>query len=65
MIKWLSEQISKQKMNLLKRRSDITGDTLFRRAHTITSWFKGIRNNLGIVEVDTKGNIRFSRQIKF
>jgi hypothetical protein len=50
---------------LLKRRSDITGDTLFRRTRTITSWFKWIRNNLGIVEVDTEGNIRFSRQMMF
>jgi hypothetical protein len=47
----------------LKRRSDITGDTLLRRTRTITSWFKWIRNNLGIVEVDTDGNIRFSRQM--
>jgi hypothetical protein len=56
--------ITKQDIiNLLKRRSDITGDTLFRRTRTITSWFKWIRNNLGIVEVDAEGNIRFSRQI--
>ena len=56
--------ITKQDIiNLLKRRSDITGDTLFRRTRTITSWFKWIRNNLGIVEVDAEGNIRFSGQI--
>ena len=52
-------------VDLLKRKSDIAGDTLSRRARTITSWFKWIRNNLGIVEVDTEGNIRFSRQMKF
>jgi hypothetical protein len=52
-------------IQLLKRRSDITGDTLFRRTRTIISWFKWIRNNLGIVEVDTEGNIRFSRQMVF
>ncbi|HEU4443645.1 MAG TPA: hypothetical protein VFR94_03110 [Nitrososphaeraceae archaeon] len=52
-------------VQLLKRRSDITGDTLIRRTRTITSWFKWIRNNLGLVEVDTEGNIRFSRQIMF
>jgi hypothetical protein len=50
-------------IRLLKRRSDVTGDTLFRRTRTIISWFKWIRNNLGIVEVDTEGNIRFHRQI--
>lgn len=38
-----------------------TFNTLLRRTHTITSWFKWIRNNLGIVEVDIEGNIRFSR----
>jgi hypothetical protein len=46
--------ISKQDIiQLLKRRSDISGDTIFRRTRTITSWFKWIRNNLGIVEVDS------------
>jgi hypothetical protein len=58
--------ISKQDIiQLLKRRSDISGDTIFRRTRTITSWFKWIRNNLGIVEVDSDGNIRFSRQLNF
>ena len=43
--------ITKQDIiNLLKRRSDITGDTLFRRTRTITSWFKWIRNNLGMLK---------------
>jgi hypothetical protein len=38
--------ITKQDIiNLLKRRSDITGDTLFRRTRTIISWFKWVRNN--------------------
>jgi hypothetical protein len=58
--------ITKQDISqLLKRRSNITGDTLFRRTRTITSWFKWIRNNLGIIEVDIEGNIRFSRQMMF
>lgn len=52
-------------IQLLKGQSDITGDTLFRRTRTIISWFKWIRNNLGIVEVDPDGNIRFSRQMMF
>jgi hypothetical protein len=61
-----SKVITKQDIiQLLKRQSDITGNTLFRRTRTITSWFKWIRNNLGIVEVDTEGNIRFSRQMMF
>lgn len=56
--------ITKQDIiQLLKRQSDISGDTLFRRTRTIVSWFKWIRNNLGIVEVNTEGNIRFSRQM--
>lgn len=57
--------ITKQDIiDLLKRKSDIAGDTLSRRARTITSWFKWIRNNLGIVEVDTEGKIRLSSQMK-
>jgi uncharacterized protein DUF6997/uncharacterized protein DUF6996 len=60
-----SKVIKKQNiMDLLKRKSDLTGNTLERRARTIRSWFKWIRNNLGIVEVDTYGNIRVSRQLK-
>jgi hypothetical protein len=36
--------ITKQDIiQLLKVRSDLTGDTLFRRTRTITSWFKWIR----------------------
>jgi hypothetical protein len=58
--------ITKQDIiQLLKRCSDISGDTLLRRTRTVTSWFKWIRNNLGIVEVDIEGNIRLSRQIIF
>jgi hypothetical protein len=58
-----SKLITKQDIvRLLKRQSDITGDTLLRRTRT---WFKWIRNNLGIVEVDMKGNVRFSRQMMF
>jgi hypothetical protein len=49
---------------LLKRKSLLTGSTLERRARTIRSWFRWIRNNLGLVEVDEAGNIRIDRQTR-
>ena len=49
---------------LLKKKSLLTGSTLERRARTIRSWFRWIRNNLGLVEVDEAGNIRIDRQTK-
>src|SRR5919197_6331619 len=52
-------------IDLLKKKSDLTGSTLERRARTIRSWFRWIRNNLGIVEVDRYGRIRISRQLSF
>lgn len=59
------KMISKQDiMKLLKKTSDITGSTLERRARTIISWFKWMRNNLGIVEVNHKGDITISRNVK-
>jgi hypothetical protein len=59
-----SKVITKQDIiDLLKNKSNLTGDTLVRRACTIRSWFRWIRNNLGIVEVDRNGNIRVSRQL--
>ncbi|MGB7955541.1 MAG: hypothetical protein WCF23_16310 [Candidatus Nitrosopolaris sp.] len=42
----------------------MTGSTLGRRAQTIVSWFKWIRNNLGLVEVNNNGEIRISRQTR-
>jgi hypothetical protein len=42
----------------------LTGSTLERRARTIISWFKWIRNNLGLVYVDAAGNIRIDRQTR-
>jgi hypothetical protein len=57
--------ISKQDIiELLKRKSNLTGSTLGRRAQTIVSWFKWIRNNLGIVDVSKEGSIRIARQMK-
>jgi hypothetical protein len=51
-------------IELLRQKSHLTGSTLGRRAQTIISWFKWIRNNLGIVEVDKDYNIRIARQMK-
>ena len=57
--------ISKQDIiELLKRKSHLTGSTIGRRAQTIISWFKWIRNNLGIVDVSKEGSIRIARQMK-
>ena len=59
-----SRVVSKQEIiGLLRKKSDLTGDTLFRRARTIVSWFRWIQTNLGIVEVDRNRNIRISRQL--
>ena len=52
-------------MGLLRKKSRLTGSTLERRARTIRSWFRWIRNNLGLVEVDFIGNIRVERQTRF
>jgi hypothetical protein len=49
---------------LLKQKSLLTGSTLERRARTIRSWFRWIRNNLGLVEVNEAGNIRIDRQTR-
>lgn len=49
---------------MLRQKSHLTGSTLGRRAQTIISWFKWIRNNLGIVEVDKDCNISIARQMK-
>ena len=42
--------VTKQNIiDLLKKKSVLTGSTLERRARTIRTWFRWIRNNLGIV----------------
>jgi len=50
-------------VGIIKKNSSLTGSTLRRRAQTIVSWFRWIRNNLGIVEVDRRGNIRLSSRL--
>jgi hypothetical protein len=47
-------------VDLLKKNSHLTGSTLGRRAQTIITWFRWIRNNLGIVEVNKNGDIKIS-----
>ena len=51
-------------IELLKNKSHITGSTLKRRTQTIIAWFKWIRNNVGLVEVDRYGNISIAKQLK-
>ena len=51
-------------IELLKNKSHITGSTLKRRTQTIVAWFKWIRNNVGLVEVDRYGNISIAKQVK-
>ena len=46
--------------DLIVRNSGISGSTVMRRSRTIISWFKWIRNNLGIVDVDSSGTIKFA-----
>jgi hypothetical protein len=59
------KKITKQEIvSVIKKNSQLTGSTLTRRAQTILSWFKWIRNNIGIVEVDSKGEISGSRESK-
>jgi hypothetical protein len=60
-----SKVIGKQTIiRLLKKYSLLSGSTLGRRAQTIISWFKWIRNNVGIVEVNHNGEIRISRETR-
>jgi hypothetical protein len=49
---------------LLRQKSHLTGSTLSRRAQTVTSWFKWIRNNLGIVEINKDNTIQIARQLR-
>lgn len=60
-----NRKVTKEEIiQLLKKKSHITGSTLERRARTIRSWFRWIRNNLGLVEIDAAGNIRIDRQTR-
>ena len=59
-----NKTITKQDIEMLRKKSHLIGSTLERRARTIRSWFRWIRNNLGLVDVDAIGNIRIDRQIR-
>ena len=50
-------------VQIIKKDSYLNETTLRRRARTIVSWFKWIRNNLGLIEVDRVGNISSSKYI--
>lgn len=52
-------------VQLLEKKSFISGSTSKRRTQTIISWFKWIRNNVGLVDVDNNGNIQFAQQLKY
>ena len=57
--------ITKQDIiKILRNLSQLTGDTLGRRDQTILAWFRWIRNNLGMVEIERNGNIRLARQLR-
>jgi hypothetical protein len=60
-----SKTIGKQTIiGMLKKYSHLSRSTLGRRTQTIISWFKWIRNNFGIVEVNDNGEIRISRETR-
>ncbi len=51
-------------MSIIKKNSQLTGSTLPRRGQTIVSWFKWIRSNIGIVDVDSQGGVSASSQLR-
>jgi len=57
------EVTRKEISNRIRKNSYISGSTVYRRTQTIVSWFRWIRSNLGIVDVDKSGNIRISPQV--
>lgn len=50
--------------NLLRLKSHITGDTLRRRTQTVIAWFRWIKNNIGLVDVEPDGTIAPEPQMK-
>lgn len=46
--------------DLIIKNSNISGSTVSRRSRTIISWFRWIRNNLGIIDVYDNGTIKFA-----
>ena len=46
--------------DLIIKNSNIRGRTVLRRSRTIVSWFRWIRNNLGIIDVYDNSAIKFA-----
>ena len=46
--------------DLIIKNSNISGSTVSRRSRTIISWFRWIRNNLGIIDVYDNGTIKLA-----
>lgn len=44
-------------IQLLKTKSQITGSTLRRRTQTVVAWFRWIKNNVGLIDVERDGTI--------
>ena len=51
-------------VNLLRLKSHIRGNTLRRRTQTVVAWFRWIKNNIGIVDVEPNGTIASQQQAK-
>lgn len=49
-------------IHLLKLKSHITGDTLRRRTQTVIAWFRWIKNNVGLLNVEPDGTIVHQQQ---
>ena len=52
-------------VNLLRLKSHIRGDTLKRRTQTVVAWFRWIKNNVGLINVERDGTITPQPQSKF
>ena len=51
-------------IRLLRSKSHITGATLRRRTQTVVAWFRWIKNNVGLVNVERDGTIISQQQSK-
>ena len=49
-------------MKLLRLKSHIRGDTLRRRTQTVVAWFRWIKNNVGLINVEKGGTIAPQQQ---
>lgn len=51
-------------INLLQSKSHISGNTLRRRTQTVVAWFRWIKNNVGLINVERDGTITPQLQSK-